>query len=587
VNGDNKGTSLDALIVINHMARGGIGERQLADNGKFSSEQLIGIELGRTTGTRIFRMEVVADFGTSSNQSILTDWFSVYLVDPRNSTETLIDRGVKGTSLFALSPRHTETAPGLSRWDGRILEIDLSSITDVEFGQLRIQLINGDSTTNSNVVVRPLSNFIDTERQPSQRSAVGNDPTLPSTEMDLTRLNEVTEIDATSENVRFDSSTGQLVLSLGFTNRGAAIGRELAVVFPGLPAGVVLQNASGVDHEGAPYINIHDAIPSGGLGTNDVSRMVEIRVSNPNRSLVNLLPRFFSGASNLAPVLNEIADQSVVPGNKWSGVLIAVDPDNDPVKYSLIGAESLPHGELNTTTGQFEFSPSPDDLGTYRVKVQASDGILATTREFTLTVAADPLATTRVSGRVLDVDQTPLSGVRVEVGAVQGLTAADGSFLLDLGTVPLATNTLKVRGETFVDPLNPNKTYPFIAEKLPLLLDHQVFVGFNNLIERPIYLPKLDVANGKSINPIQDTEVTTAAIPGASLLVKAGSLVNQQGTAFAGTLSITEVPPDLTPAALPNGLIPDLVVTIQPGEMVFTAPSPLTLPNRTGFSQVR
>lgn len=230
------------------------------------------------------------------------------------------------------------------------------------------------------------------------------------------------------------------------------------------------------------------------------------------------------------------------------------------------------------------FSPSPDDLGTYRVKVQASDGILATTREFTLTVAADPLATTRVSGRVLDVDQTPLSGVRVEVGAVQGLTAADGSFLLDLGTVPLATNTLKVRGETFVDPLNPNKTYPFIAEKLPLLLDHQVFVGFNNLIERPIYLPKLDVANGKSINPIQDTEVTTAAIPGTSLLVKAGSLVNQQGTAFAGTLSITEVPPDLTPAALPNGLIPDLVVTIQPGEMVFTTPSPLTLPNRTGFS---
>lgn len=78
--------------------------------------------------------------------------------------------------------------------------------------------------------MRPLSNFIDTERQPSQRSAVGNDPTLPSTEMDLTRLNEVTEIDATSENVRFDSSTGRLVLSLGFTNRGAAIGRELAVV---------------------------------------------------------------------------------------------------------------------------------------------------------------------------------------------------------------------------------------------------------------------------------------------------------------------------------------------------------------------
>ena len=38
--------------------------------------------------------------------------------------------------------------------------------------------------------------------------------------------------------------------------------------------------------------------------------------------------------------------------------------------------------------------------------------------------------------------------------------------------------------------------------------------------------------------------------------------------------SITEVPSSLTPAALPSGLRPDLVITIQPGEMVFAKPSP-------------
>jgi hypothetical protein len=52
--------------------------------------------------------------------------------------------------------------------------------------------------------------------------------------------------------------------------------------------------------------------------------------------------------------------------------------------------------------------------------------------------------------------------------------------------------------------------------------------------------------------------------------VAAGSLKDQQGNPYTGQLSITEVPAELTPAALPSNLHPDVVVTIQPGEMVFT-----------------
>ena len=44
------------------------------------------------------------------------------------------------------------------------------------------------------------------------------------------------------------------------------------------------------------------------------------------------------------------------------------------------------------------------------------------------------------------------------------------------------------------------------------------------------------------------------------------------------------MPADLTPAALPADLSPDLVVTIQPAEMVFTTPAPLSLPNRAGWA---
>ena len=126
------------------------------------------------------------------------------------------------------------------------------------------------------------------------------------------------------------------------------------------------------------------------------------------------------------------------------------------------------------------------------------------------------------------------------------------------------------------------KCIPFIAEKLPLLLGHGGFENVNNIIERPIYLPALDVANGMIVDPEADTVVTTPTLPGAAVTVPAGSLQDQQGMPFTGVLSITEVPQDLTPAALPEDLSPGMVVTIQPGEMVFTVPAPLRLPNTNG-----
>src|SRR5262249_13902722 len=52
---------------------------------------------------------------------------------------------------------------------------------------------------------------------------------------------------------------------------------------------------------------------------------------------------------------------------------------------------------------------------------------------------------------------------------------------------------------------------------------------------------------------------------------------------YHGPLGITEVPADRTPAGLPATLHPDLVVTVQPGSVVYSQPAPLTLPNRAGL----
>ena len=225
------------------------------------------------------------------------------------------------------------------------------------------------------------------------------------------------------------------------------------------------------------------------------------------------------------------------------------------------------------------FTPTPDQLGSYTFTLVASDGALETTQEVTLNVVSDPVTTTRVSGVILNTEEEPLAGVVVEIGNVQAVTGTDGTFLLEVDG-EFSSDTLIIHGEG----IEGDEVYPFIAEKLPLMYGHETYVGVNNVIDRPIYLPALDVDNGQTIDPTQDTVVTTPNIEGAAVTVAAGSLMDQSGDPFTGVLSITEVPTDLTPAALPEGLSPDLVVTIQPGEMVFETPAPLTLPNTAGYA---
>jgi len=161
----------------------------------------------------------------------------------------------------------------------------------------------------------------------------------------------------------------------------------------------------------------------------------------------------------------------------------ATDLDSDRLTYSVRSATAgapLPQGSLDSGTGLLSFAPSPRDLGSYQVEVLASDGVLTGSRTFTLTVIADAVGTTRVSGRVLDVNQSAIPGIVVEIGGVNGLTQSDGSFHLDLGDGPLVTETLKVRGENFFDPTRPSVKYPFIAEKLPFMFGREVYRGVSS-----------------------------------------------------------------------------------------------------------
>jgi len=103
----------------------------------------------------------------------------------------------------------------------------------------------------------------------------------------------------------------------------------------------------------------------------------------------------------------------------------------------------------------------------------------------TLEVVTDAVTTTRLSAVIQNTAQEPLVGVPIELGPLQTITGADGSFTLESSGGPLPGDTLIIRGETIVGP----EVYPFIAEKVELVLGHTPFEGVNNVIGRPIFLP--------------------------------------------------------------------------------------------------
>jgi hypothetical protein len=548
----------------------------LAEGNNFLTQNTMEIGLGAVTGARTLKFDLKTDFDSSDGDKLLLDRLNINLVDINNPSQKLKETGER--NLFSFSETGAEYTPGLVRYDGKTVEIDLTDWGNLMEGLLQFQLLGNDSDTGSRVTVENLQIELDIHavEQPVFPDKVEYAPI--GGEIDTANLNPTDTVAVILDNFRFDEMTSRYTGTLVLKNNGGAIDRNLVVLFDNLPAELTLSNPSGYDGNGTPYLNLQDAVPSGGLTAGAISNPIEITFDNPNRIVPNLQATVLSGGANLAPEFPALDNLTVTPGAKLTLPLTATDANGDVVTFQIKSDNPLPTGSLDGS-GQLVFAPKPEEVGTHSFTLIATDGVLETTQEVTLNVVADSLTTTRISGVIQNVGQQPLVGLSVEIGGVTVQTAADGSFFFEF-TGELPSDTLKVHGEE----IGGDAVYPFIAEKLPLLLGREVYGGVNNIIDRPIYLPALDVASGKVIDPDADETVTTVNIPGAAVFVGAGTLLNQQGNPFTGTLSITEVPIDLTPAALPPNLLPDLVVTIQPGEMVFTQPAPLSLPNRSGWA---
>lgn len=109
---------------------------------------------------------------------------------------------------------------------------------------------------------------------------------------------------------------------------------------------------------------------------------------------------------NSPPVINNISNKFVDELKTLSFRVIANDPDDDDLTYSLT---SKPSGASINTSGTFRWTPTESQVGTHSVTVKVSDGELDDTDTFRVTVYNvnhSPVATSHSRITVLQDDST-------------------------------------------------------------------------------------------------------------------------------------------------------------------------------------
>ncbi len=180
---------------------------------------------------------------------------------------------------------------------------------------------------------------------------------------------------------------------------------------------------------------------------------------------------------------------------------------------------------------------------------------------------------TKFEGRVVDNSGAPLEGVSVYLfknNKKSPIVRTDKSGYFILTNIKDFTGKahLVVDGTT----VKPANSYP--------RLEYEVYniTGVVNQLDAPAALPKLEPLNSTFIPKDKTIEFKPKKIDGLKMVVLAGS-VTFPGKKKSGTINISQVDPYWIPMPLPNGFASSMVVTIQPPDVRFWPPAPITFPN--------
>jgi RHS repeat-associated protein len=254
------------------------------------------------------------------------------------------------------------------------------------------------------------------------------------------------------------------------------------------------------------------------------------------------------------------------------------------VKFKVLGGDGYftdEVREISVSTTSDGFASTEywlgETLGIDAQRIEAmlessSDEGLSSKFSATAYIPADP-GNTKLSGVVLDTQGNPLAGAKAFIEDTSRQATTDENGYFNITEVPIGPVHLLVEGSTIS---NSDGEYPTLSF-YPIMIS-----GIENTLTQPIYMVKLTETNRALVSSTQGAVVTMEDFPGYKLEIAANSATFPDGSR-SGIVSITAVNTNAVPMTPPNGLQPQLAVTIQPSGTLFSPPADITLPNLDGL----
>ena len=232
---------------------------------------------------------------------------------------------------------------------------------------------------------------------------------------------------------------------------------------------------------------------------------------------------------------------------------------------------------FNLETGQLTFAPAPGHAGTYDFSVAVDGAAGSGTVVVPVTVTNPALASTEVSGQVVDENGNPLAGMPVSIDGISVTTDQSGDFTLagvSANPGPISAGGSAGSAQGRLDLMAP------VAQ----LLNHSVYAGSNNVIPDPLILPEINwtpSAGFSQSSASQPLDITDPALASFDLHLAA----NASSSAFpaSGTVSVAVLPASQSVQHMPVGVSAPMLLLKITGTNV-PAASQLTLPNTVGFA---
>ncbi len=176
-----------------------------------------------------------------------------------------------------------------------------------------------------------------------------------------------------------------------------------------------------------------------------------------------------------------LLDTKIVPGGiAGPGLSYLITPQPLPANMTF-----------DRTTGQLSFRPAPGQDGHYQLTVTTRGGATKAAVIVPIDVAAPALATTEVSGTVVDEAGLPLANMPVAVGASTATTDALGRFTLT--GLPANPGPISVGGSAA-----DAQSRQGLLAPLDQMMGHELYAKANNVIARPLILPRINWSTAAS-----------------------------------------------------------------------------------------